>query len=101
MANLTLAAMFGDTVPLEPVTMNEEDIEKVCGWKFGLLKTKISSVIDGVDNSYQYELIEIYSRGGHINDIRVLGESPEEVIKYLEVALHDLKNNLEVIGNDS
>ena len=91
-------SMFGDTVPLGPVIMNEEDVKKVCGWKYGLVKTKISSVIDGVEDSYDYELVEIYSSGGYAKDIRISGETINEVISQLETMLNDLRDYTEVVN---
>lgn len=71
-------------------------------WKYGLKKYK-SNNSDNSDKDL-YEITEIFGNSNNkswVKDsLKVLGESPEEVIEILEVMLKDLKGDLAIVEDN-
>ena len=66
-------------------------------WKYGLKKYKSSFSDEDL-----YELTEIFDNKSWVKDsLKVLGESPEEVIEILETMLQDLKGDLAIVEVDN
>jgi len=71
-------------------------------WKYGLLKHDFEYTWDDKPISCKhYELVEIYGSGGYAKDLKISGDTVEDVVALLEMILLDLKNNLEVIEDAS
>ena len=81
----------------EDVNKEEEEGGKINTWKYGLKKYNSNN-----SDKYLYEITEIIGGTSWVTDsLRLMGESPKEVIEMLEIMLHDLKSDLTVVDEDS
>ena len=73
-------------------------------WHYGLLKTHYDDINkDETSNqSYDwYEVIEIYPSEGYAKDLKLIGESRNDIIKTLQMMIDDLSSEPEVIDDDT
>lgn len=56
-------------------------------WRYGIVKHSV----EGSESEPYYTLEEIYEGRGHTTELSIYGDTPEEVIESLEMALRDCK----------